>query len=223
MLKKLIILTSVFTITQVFAVDVLIKAGANNSWFANEGGTSETKPAAGIGVQFPLDEARKVKLGVDVLYVAENMILEDRSLPYSTFSFKDCEVYTSDLHLYYHYLQLPVYLNLVVFQQHNLMAAFTFGLGLKFNIGSDSSTENYNFDIERCDYDYERVMTDGLPWHPAEVIIGASIAYKSLGTELVYHYTLGKTESLYGLKIQDHIHSIRLMIVWRLNKLFNQK
>ena len=215
MLKKAVFLTSILAVTQIFAADVLIKAGANNSWFATEGGTSETKPAVGIGMQFPLDESKVIKLGVDVLYVGQKMILKDRTIPGSLVSDNDCDVYSCDLHLNYHYLNVPVYLNSIVFQRSNTTVIFTCGIGLKYVIGNDSATKNYSFNLETCNYDYERVWTDGHPSHPIEMMVGGGFSYKYLGIELLYHYTIGKTESLYGLKIQDHIHSIRLMLFWR--------
>ena len=215
MLKKAVFLTSILAVTQIFAADVLIKAGANKSWFATEGGTSEAKPAVGIGVQFPLNEAKNIKLGIDITFVDEIMILRDRSRPYSVFTVDNCEVYSSDLLLHYQYIHIPIYFNSVIFQHHNFMVALIGGLGIKLVTGNNSSAKNYNFDIETCEYDYERVWTDAPPFHPPEAIIGTEFSYKSYGVELIFHYTLSKTKSLYGLKIQDHIHSIRLMLFWR--------
>ena len=49
MIRTLITLFCLFISVPSFAVGVMIKAGANNSWFAAEGGSSEFKPALGIG------------------------------------------------------------------------------------------------------------------------------------------------------------------------------
>ena len=218
MLKKLIVLISIFTSAQVFAVDVLVKAGANNSWFANEGGTSETMPAYGIGVQFPLDETHKASWCIDVLYVGQKMVLKDRSWPASSPMFDECRATIGDLYLHYHYLKLPVYLNRVVYQSRNISTSLNFGLSINLTLESSSGAGNRRHKDGFCDYDYDRVESDVQPRYPIEFIIGTGFFYKKVGLDVLYSYTLGKTEFLYSLTIQDNVHSIRMMLSWHLKK-----
>ena len=216
MLKRSIILISLFTLSHAFAADVLIKAGANNSWFANEGGTSVIKPAAGIGVRFSFDESQEIKLGVDVLYVGQKMILKGKSWKENTTPGVECEVTIGDLYLHYHYFKVPIYLDAVVYQTQNITATFNVGLSINLTLASSSDGENYRFVEDYCDYDYKRVNFERQPKYPSELIVGAGIAYKKIGLDLHYSSTLGKTEFLNGLSIQDNIHSFRIMLSWYL-------
>lgn len=218
MLKKAAFLISIFVVTQIFAADVLIKAGANNSWFSKESETSETKMAYGVGLQFPTDESQKILIGVDALYVEEKMTLLNKIVPKNMAPIDECDNYSLDIILHYQYFHVPIYLNAVVFQRENFKASFLLGFGLKLRVGNSSYSENYRFDLETCDTDYRRTGRERDPMHPTEIIIGSGISYKRFGAELMYQHTLKKTESLAFVTIQDHIESIRLMLTWRLKK-----
>jgi hypothetical protein len=216
MFKNLIILITLFMCAQLFAADVLLKAGANNSWFANEGGTSETKPAVGIGVQFPLNNSQKLKLGVDALYVGQKMNLENKS--WQGDPFRDCGATIGSLHLHYLYFKLPINLTVNMYKLHHFNYYLSIGISVNFTLKSKSSSEGYHYEDEWCDFDYPAFYSDRQPHYPSEFVIGTGVRYRTFGIELLYNYSIGKTEFLYGLKIQDHIHSIRLMMNWYLKQ-----
>jgi len=216
--KQFVLLFLIFAFKPTLSADFLLKAGANYSWFATEGGTSETMPAYGIGFQFPLDESHKASWCVDVLYVGQKMILKDKSWPANSPMFDECRATIGDLYLHYHYLKLPVYLNRVVYQSRKISASLNAGLSINLTLESNSGVGNRRHKDGFCDYDYERVESDVQPRYPAEFIIGTGFYYKNIGLDVLYSYTLGKTKFLYGLKIQDNIHSIRMMLSWNLKK-----
>ena len=212
--KQLILLFFILAFKPTLSADFLLKAGANYSWFATEGGTSETMPAYGFGVQFPLDDSRLVKFGIDVIYVGQKMILKDKSWLEDTMPDVECEATLGDLYLHYHYLKLPVYLSAAVYQTQNISANFDVGLCINLTLASSSYGDNYRFEEDYCDYDYQRVSFERQPKYPCEFIFSTGIACKTIGLNLLYSYTLGKTEFLNGLTIQDHIHSFRMMLIW---------
>ena len=212
MLNKLIILINLIPFSHVFAADMLIKAGINNSWFASEGGKSEAKPAVGIGVQFPLDESNRIKLGIDAVYVGQKMILKDKSWQANSPSVDECGTTFGDLYLHYHYLKIPVFLNSIVYQTEKLAANISVGISFNLTLASSSHGGNRRFEQDYCDYDYQRVSSDTHPGYPTEFVIGTGFFNKTIGLTLCYSYTLGKTDFLYGLKIQDNIHSFRIML-----------
>ncbi len=218
MFKNLVILLTLFMGAQLFAADVLLKAGANNSWFANEGGTSETKPAVGIGVHFPGDDSYKTKFGIDVLYVGQKLVLKDITWPSSFDPIDDCDITSGNMYIHYHYLKLPLYFDSILFHKNSLSIVMNIGLIYSFTLGSSSDADYFQNDIYDCEYDYELINSDVDPAYPIEAMIGTGFNYKRVGFNLIYTYTLSKTKWLVGLKIRDQIHSIRLMMNWYLKQ-----
>ena len=146
------------------------------------------------------------------------MILKDKSWPANVDLYGECEAMIGDLYLHYHYLKLPVYLNAVIYRSRNIFANLGVGLSINLTLKSTSNGEDFRTKYDFCDYDYQRVEAERNPRYPAEIIVGTSFFYKNVGLDLLYSYTLGKTEFLYGLSIHDKIHSIQMMFSWRLKK-----
>lgn len=218
MVRTLITLFCLFASVQSFAGEVMIKVGVNNSWFATEDGSSEIMPAFGIGVQFPLDESQKVKLGFDALYVEQKMILKDKSWQAHAPFIDECGATFGDLHLHYHYLKIPIYLQTIVYQKRNFFSTINAGASINFTLKSSSRGKNRRYEEGYCNYDYRRIESDRQPKYPVELVLGSELGYKAIGLEILYSYTFGKTEFLYGLEIQDHIHSIRTSLILHFNK-----
>jgi|GEM_PF-3753898 len=218
MTRTLVTLCCLFMALQTFAADVLIKAGGNYSWFDTEGGSSDIMPAFGVSVQFPLDESQKIYLGIDAIYVGQKMILKDKSWPSSLFPIDKCKLTSGNLYIDYRYIKFPLYFSTTVFYKNKLSLAMEMGLSYAFSLGSKSDADYFDHDGGNCEHDYERVTADSDPAYPTEIMIGPEICYKRLGLCLIYSYTLSKTDRLIGLKIQDHIHSIRLMLNWYVKK-----
>ncbi len=212
MFKNLIVLITLFMCAQLFSADVLLKAGANNSWFANEGGISETKPAFGIGVHFPLNKSNKIKLGVDALYVGQKLNLEDKS--WQADPFRDCGATFGDLFFHYHYFKLPIYISTSMYQSRNISIHPSIGLGINLLLVSRSSGGNRHYEEYICDFDYSQSMAGDKPLLTKNVLIGFDCIYKSIGLSFFYSYSLNKTKHMYSLKIQDYVHSMRMMLIW---------
>ncbi len=212
--KQLFVLIVILAFRPTLSTDLLLKAGTNYSWFANEGGTSEAKPAVGIGVQFPLDESQVIKLGVDVLYVGQKLILKDKSWPASSFPVDDCDLRSGNLYIYYNYLRLPLYINSTLFHKDNYSIEMDIGVDFSLSLGSKSDADYFEYDGNDCEYDYERVSGDSDPAYPIDMMVGVGFRYREIGYNLIYAYTLSKTKWLIGLKIQDQIHSIRMQLTW---------
>lgn len=216
MLKRLLILISIFAWSQLFAADVLLKIGANNSWFANEGGTSETTPAIGVGVQFPIHKSQNIKLGADAMYVGQKMNLLNKSWPDGPSS--DHGATIGDLYLYYHYLKMPLYIGTILYRSNDILVNCSIGVGMSLLITSSSDGGNYRYEVNHYDYDYRRTSERDQPRFQREIIAGVGFVYKSLGLDALYSYTFDKTKYLRGLTIRDNILSFRLMLTWRINK-----
>ena len=214
--KQLILLFFILAFKPTLSADFLLKAGANYSWFATEGGTSETMPAYGFGVQFPLDDSRLVKFGIDAMYVGQKMILKGKT--WQANSFEECGATSGELYLEYYYLKLPVYLTATAYHSRYMAFNLQIGVCINLTLASKSDAANRRYKDDFCDYDYERVESDVKPGYPAEFIIGTGFYYKYWGLDLLYSYTLGKTEFLYGLNIQDSVHSLRMTLCWYMKK-----
>ena len=213
MTRTLITLFCLFASVQSFAANVMMKVGVNNSWFASEGGENEKKPVYGFGILFTINDSSRTKIGIDILYVQQKMILNDISWQaHSPLVPNTCGAKIGDFHLHYHYLKMPVYFRTSLVQHQGISAHLKYGLSLNWTLDSTSKAKRSEYFPDMCAYDYKRVEMDRQPRYPIELVLGGSFGYKVIEIEAIYTLTLSKTEFMSVLDIQDRIHSIQIMM-----------